>query len=100
MNLSIMDGIIIGLLIFMGSILAFEHWHVTHLESQVSGYKSELTQLELNSKKQREDAANAYQAAIQQMGQIQDSISEIMNTKVSSDCNLAMAWMVSRGHDL
>jgi hypothetical protein len=98
--MSFMEKLTLGLLVFMGSILAFEHWHVKSLESDLTGYKIQLTQLQLDSKKQHEEAQDAYKVAINQMGQIQDTIGQVMNTPVSNDCNLAMAWMASKAHDL
>jgi hypothetical protein len=89
--------VIVGFLLFV-TIIQYQHAH--ELDADIHMYQQQIGMLKIDSERQAEDTKLAYESAQTQMRQLQDKTQGILRTKVSSNCEESIKWLIQQAHTL
>src|ERR1700728_1308277 len=90
------SGVIAGLIIILFIFDGVQTIRLDYSKKDVDAYKLQLQTLEAASKMQQERFNAAQVAAASDMQVAQNMVDKLVRTKVSSNCDKAMAWGLSQ----
>lgn len=86
----------IGISIILLGIIIFQWQRNKLLSAQLQNYEIQILNLKEQSKQQADRFETARKEAEASSSQIEDKSKDILNSNVSSDCNLAIQWGIEK----
>ena len=77
-----------------------QYEEIKSLKSAISTYQQQMIMLKLDSEKQAANTKQAYETAQEQMQRVRTETQAILRTKVSSNCEESIQWLIQQAHSL
>lgn len=92
--------ILMAILVALIIVVAIQYQEVKSLKADVAIYQQQILMLKLDSERQTENTEIAYESAKKQIEQVNKKTKAILRTKVSSNCDASIKWLIQQAHTL
>ena len=98
--MNLFTAILIALITMLVAISAIQHSQLNSARKEVDVCQQQILMLKLDSEQQEARVEQANADAQAQVRQIQNKAQAILRTKVSSNCEESIKWLIKQAHSL